>query len=75
MLIRLAIGNNENRDLAMDATVLIEAFENTMQVLGLVGRNDSATRLAVANHIITFAKAGEHNPVRLRDLTLEAVRI
>jgi hypothetical protein len=39
----------------------------------LVDRNDLAT-LVVANHIITFAKAGVVDPARLRDLTLKAIR-
>jgi hypothetical protein len=38
-----------------------------------VDRNDPATSV-VANHIIAFAKAGVLDPVRLRDLTVEAVQ-
>jgi len=44
-----------------------------LKVLGS-DQNDIGTRLTVAKHIITFAKAGEQGPVRLRDLTVEAVR-
>jgi hypothetical protein len=73
MPIRLAIDDSENRYLAIDGALLIEAFEETVKVLGL-DQNDPRTRLTVAKRIIAFAKAGEHDPVRLRDLTLEAVR-
>jgi crotonobetainyl-CoA:carnitine CoA-transferase CaiB-like acyl-CoA transferase len=73
MAIRLAIGSSEKGYLATDADVLIEAFEGALKKLGLVDSSDPAVR-AVANHIITFATAGERDPVRLQDLTLEAVR-
>jgi hypothetical protein len=73
MPIRLLIDNSDNSYLAMDAAVLIEAFEGALSELELVDRNDAATQLVVANHIITLAKAGEHNPLRLRDLTLKAI--
>jgi hypothetical protein len=56
----------------MEATVLVEAFEDT-KVLG-IDRNDDLARLVVAKHIITFAKAGERDPARLRDLTVKAIR-
>ena len=59
--------------LAMEATVLVEAFEDTVKVLG-IDRNDESTRLVVAKHIITFAKAGQRDPARLRDLTVKAIR-
>jgi len=60
--------------LATDAGILVDAFEGALKALRLVDRNDPAA-LVVANHIITFAKTGVLDPVRLRDLTLEAVRI
>ena len=43
--------------LAMEATVLIEAFDDTVRALG-IDRNDELAKLVVAKHIITFAKAG-----------------
>jgi hypothetical protein len=73
MAIGLAIGNSDNGYLAIDAAFLVDAFEGVLKELGLVDSSDPA-RLAVANHIIAFAKAGERDPVRLQDLTLEAVR-
>jgi len=65
---------SENGYLATDAAVLVVAFEDTVKVLGLVDRNDPATLVAAA-HIITFAKAGECDPVRLRDLTVKTMRL
>jgi hypothetical protein len=44
-----------------------------LKELGLVDRTDPAM-LVVAKYIIAFAKAGERDPVRLRELTLEAVQ-
>jgi hypothetical protein len=71
--IRLLIDNSETGYLATDAAILVEAFEGALRELGLVDRNDVAT-LVVANHIITFAKAGVLDPARLRELTLKAIR-
>jgi len=59
--------------LATEAGILVDAFEGALKALRLVDRNDPKT-LAIANHIITFTKAGVFDPVRLRDLTLDAVR-
>jgi hypothetical protein len=73
MPIRLLIDNSKNGYLATDAAVLVEGFEGVLKELGLVDRNDLAT-LVVANHIITLAKAGVLDPVRLCDLTLKAIR-
>jgi hypothetical protein len=70
---RLLIDNSENRYLATDAAILVEAFEGALRELGLVDRDDLET-LVVANHIITFAKAGVVDPARLRDFTLKAMR-
>ena len=64
---------NNDKSFAGDAAALIVAFEDTLTVLGLVDRDDPAT-LLVANHIIALAKTGERDPVRLRDLTLKAIR-
>jgi hypothetical protein len=70
---RLIIDNSKNGYLAMDAAVLVEAFEGTLNELGLVDRKDPVT-LLVATHIIIFAKAGESDSERLRDLTVKAIQ-
>jgi hypothetical protein len=70
---RLLIDNSSKGYLAMDAAVLVEAFECALNELGLADRNDPAT-LVVAKHIIAFAKAGACDPVRMRDLTVKAIR-
>jgi hypothetical protein len=58
----------------MDGAILVDAFEGALKDLGLADRNDPAAQV-VASHLVTFAKAGERDPVRLRELTLEAVRV
>jgi hypothetical protein len=58
----------------VDGAILVDAFEGALKDLGLADRNDPVAQV-VANHLVTFAKAGEHDPVRLRELTLEAVRV
>jgi hypothetical protein len=70
----MPINYSGNGYLATDASVLVGAFEGVLRELGLVDRSDPAARL-VAGLIITFAKAGEGDPVRLHDLTLEAFRM
>jgi hypothetical protein len=56
-----------------DVKVLSEAFEDTLRALKLVDRKDQLT-ISVAKLIIEFAKQGERDPVRLRDLALKTVR-
>jgi hypothetical protein len=56
-----------------DVKVLSEAFEDTLRALKLVDRKDQLT-ISVAKLIIEFAKQGERDPVRLRDLALKIVR-
>jgi hypothetical protein len=73
MPIRLVVTNSEISYLATDAGILINAFEAALNELGLVDRHDPAA-LVVANHIVTFAKAGVLDPVRLCDLTVKEVR-
>jgi hypothetical protein len=70
----MPINYSGNGYLATDAGIPVDAFEGALKALRLVDRNDPAA-LVVANHIITFAKTGVLDPVQLRDLTLEAVRI
>ena len=59
---------------AVDGAILVDAFDGALEDLGLADRNDAVAQVA-ANHLVTFAKAGERDPVRLRELTLEAVRV
>jgi hypothetical protein len=73
MSIRLVVTNSRNGYLATDAAVLVEAFEGALNELGLTDRNDPAA-LVVAKHIIAFGKAGECDPVRLRELTVKVIR-
>jgi hypothetical protein len=54
--IRLLIDNSSKSYLAVDTGVLVEAFECTLNELGLADRSDPAT-IIVAKHIIAFAKA------------------
>ena len=61
-----------NGYLATDAAAVIDAFETALEKWAVDRRDPEA--LVVAKHIITFAKAGERDPERLRDLTVKAVR-
>ncbi len=56
-----------------DVKVLIGAFEDTLRALNLVDREDQLT-ISVAKLIIEFAKEGERDPVRLRELVLKTLR-
>src|SRR5207249_5899667 len=51
--------------------ILGEVFEDVLQTLGLVDRQDPLTEM-VARKVIELAQTGERDPVRLRQLTLEA---
>jgi hypothetical protein len=68
----MPIDLSEKGRLAVDADVLVRAFEGAPKELALDRKNSEA--LVVAEHIITFAKAGERDPVRLCDLAVKAVR-
>ena len=54
-------------------TLLGEVFKDVLTTLGLVNRVDPVTEL-VAEKIIELARAGERDPDRLKQLTLEAFR-
>jgi hypothetical protein len=54
----------------LDATVGA-VFEDVLQLLGLVDREDAMTQM-VAEKMIQLARAGERDPNRLKQLTLEA---
>jgi hypothetical protein len=56
-----------------DVKVLVGAFEDTLLALNLTNRQDPLA-ISVAKLIIEFAKDGERDPVRLRDLALKSVR-
>jgi hypothetical protein len=62
-----------NHAFTPEDVVLSEAFEDTLRALKLVDRKDQLT-VSVAKLIIEFAKQGERDPVRLRDLALKTVR-
>jgi hypothetical protein len=59
--------------LATDTDILVDAFDGALKKL-VVDRRDPEA-LVVAKHLISIAKAGERDPVRLRELTVRAVRI
>jgi tRNA C32,U32 (ribose-2'-O)-methylase TrmJ len=56
-----------------DMKVLIEAFEETLRALNLVDREDRLT-MTVAKLIIEFAKEGERDPNRLRELVMRTLQ-
>jgi len=51
--------------------IMGDVFEGVLQTLGLVDRQDPLTEM-VAKKVIELAQAGERDPGRLRQLTLEA---
>jgi hypothetical protein len=53
--------------------ILVAAYENTLRALKLTDRKDPRA-IAVAKLIIEFAKEGERDPDRLRDLVLKSLR-
>ena len=53
--------------------LLAVALEDALHQLNLVDRNDPAVTM-VAKTMIEFAKRGERDPIRLRDLAVEAFR-
>jgi hypothetical protein len=48
-----------------------EVFEDVLKTLSLSNREDPVTEL-VAKKVIELAQGGEHNPVRLKALTVQA---
>ena len=53
--------------------VVTTAFEDTLNALGLVDRQDPAVTL-VAKRMIELARGGERDPILLRDEVLKALR-
>jgi len=48
-----------------------DVFEDVLRTLGLVDREDPLTAM-VARKVIELAQTGERDPLRLKQLTLEA---
>jgi hypothetical protein len=69
----MPINYSVNDSLGTDANILVDAFGGALKKL-VVDRRDPEA-LVVAKHLISIAKAGERDPARLRDLTVQAVRI
>jgi hypothetical protein len=53
--------------------MMSDVFEDVLKTLGLVDREDPVTQL-VAHKIVELVQSGELDPVRLKQLTLEAVK-
>jgi hypothetical protein len=54
-----------------EVAILTRAFDEALSKLGLVNRDDPATR-TVAKRIIELAKQGERDPIRLRDAAISS---
>jgi hypothetical protein len=54
-------------------TMMGDVFEDVLKTLGLVDRKDPVTEL-IANRVIELVQSGERDPVRLKQLALEAIR-
>jgi hypothetical protein len=54
-------------------TLMGNVFEDVLETLGLVDREDPITKL-IAHKMIELVQTGEQDPVRLKQRTLEAVR-
>ena len=64
------------RDNAFDdraVAALSTAYEGALSDLRLTDRTDPLTEI-VANKIIELARLGEHDPAKLRELAVKAVR-
>jgi hypothetical protein len=56
-----------------NAAILVDAFERVLKILMI--KRTHLEALTVAKYIITFAKVGECDAMRLQDLTVQAVRV
>jgi hypothetical protein len=54
-------------------TLMGDVFEDVLKTLGLVDRGDQLGTL-IAHRIIELVLSGERDPMRLKRLTLEAVK-
>jgi hypothetical protein len=57
-----------------DIKIITTAFEDALRQLKLVDRSDPLTEI-VAKKMIEIAEQGERDPLRLRDRTLQALRL
>jgi len=55
-----------------EVAVLGHVFEEVLQTMGLVDRQDPRTT-TVAQNVIEIAKAGVRDPIRLKALTIQAL--
>jgi hypothetical protein len=51
--------------------MLARVFDEVLEALGLIGQANTVTRL-IAEKVLKLARAGEHDPERLKQLTLRA---
>ena len=56
-----------------EVAVLTTAFEDTLNALGLVNRQDPAVTM-VAKRMFEMARGGERDPILLRDAVLNSLR-
>jgi len=56
-----------------DVQILLGTYDDTLRALNLTDRERPLTMM-VAKLIIEFAKEGERDPARLRDLVLKTLR-
>ena len=54
-----------------EVSMLTNVFEDVLQTLGLVDRQDPLTSI-VAKCLVDYAKTGIRDPVRLKDITVQA---
>ena len=55
-----------------EVVMLGRVFEEVLQTMGLVDRQDPLT-ITIAQNIIEIAKAGVRDPIRLKALTIQAL--
>jgi hypothetical protein len=56
-----------------EIAVIATAFEDTLNALGLINRQDPAVTM-VARRMFELARGGEHDPILLRDAVLKSFR-
>jgi hypothetical protein len=56
-----------------EIAVIATAFEDTLNALGLVDRQDPAVTM-VAKRMFELARGGEHDPILLREAVLKSLR-
>jgi hypothetical protein len=56
-----------------DIHVLIAAFQDILRELQLVDHSDPAVITIIARRVIDFARRGERDPARLRDVVLKSL--